>query len=168
MQQSPPSSPFKNPPSTPSSSVSGGNGNGNGGNISDAQPAELMLIPPGRNPLEPSSSALPASAYPSLDPPAPYQDIHSQIPPRLVPQINNRTHELLDMLFRMNEEQLREYAKNNVGLKPRGNTSKDTLIGNIVIAQLGPPSAPPMDLLKKEIKRRRRIDTPIPQSPPNY
>ena len=163
---------------TPAPSVSSGNGNGNGnsGNISDTlpakeasssalpasaypsldppAPAKLVLIPPGRNQLEPSSSS--SSAYPSLNPPAP------------MPQINNRTHELLDMLFRMNEEELREYAKNNVGLKPRSNTSKDTLIGNIVIAQLGPPSAPPIDLLKKEIKRRRRIDTPIPQSPPNY
>ena len=113
-----------------------------------------MLIPPGRNPLEPSSSS--SSAYPSLNPPAP------------MPQINNRTHELLDYLFGLNEEQLREYAEKKVGLKPRSNTSKDTLIGNIVIAQFGPPSAPPMNLLKKEIKRRRRIETPIPLSPPNY
>ena len=148
-----------------------GNGNGNSGNISDApRPPEgglLVLTPPGRNPLEPSSSALPASAYPQIDPPAP------------MPRVTDLDYEYFN---KMKPQELRNYAKENFdGMKfPVGITKNDmikrilsksregkqTVISRYTPGEIPKASVPKKSVLQRaERSRRKRHDTPKVPSP---
>ena len=138
------------PPSS-SVSTSGKNGNGNGGNTPQPPPG-LVLIPPGS-----SSSALPASAYPSLDPPAP------------MPTSEKDYHDFINM----KPNDLRKYAKDNFGITFPIGTTKNDMIDRILKESKKSPdqqtsvipkaSAPK----KRQLSgRKRRIDTPVsPEDP---
>lgn len=127
---------------------------------SEQQSSSSSSSPPvPRNPQEPRPKGRPKGSTnkpkANTDAPAVYPSIE---PPPTIEYNNEK--DLLDQLFKMNDKQLKEYATNNFGLKLRGNISTETLLGKIVTAQFGPPSAPTLQMIKAEQRRRRRIDTP--------
>ena len=149
---------FTPPSSSVSQSGKNGNGNGNGGNTQPATessssaaapqpPPGLVLIPPGS-----SSSSLPASAYPSLDPPAP------------MPTSEKDYHDFINM----KPNDLRKYAKDNFGITFPIGTTKNDMIDRILKESKKSPdqqtsvipkaSAPK----KRQLSgRKKRIDTPV-------
>ena len=142
---------FTPPSSSVSQSGKNGNGNGNGGNTPKSPPG-LVLIPPGS-----SSSSLPASAYPQIDPPAP------------MPTSGKEYHDFINM----KPNDLRKYAKDNFGITFPIGTTKNDMIDRILKESKKSPdqqtsvipkaSAPK----KRQLSgRKRRIDTPVsPEDP---
>ena len=122
-----------------------------------------------RNPQEPRPKGRPKGSTnkpkPDTDAPAVYPSLEH--PQAMNPMIEyNNEKDLLEQLFKMSDEELKSYAINNLGLKVRRNISTEALLGQIIKAQLGPPSAPTLKLINAESKRRKRIDTPKPLRSP--
>ena len=129
----------------------------------DPAASSSSSLPVQRNPQEPRPKGRPKGSTnkpkPDTDAPAVYPSLEH--PQAMNPMIEyNNEKDLLEQLFKMNDKQLKDYATNNLGMKLRSNISTETLLGKIVTAQLGPPSAPTLQLIKNEHKRRKRIDTP--------